>query len=78
MPRQNKEKLPLLSYEELGLTPIRDFDYQNYDKVTFNLFRIGVDTVDLDIQATSLKDLGVPRHFAQFTTSAGSRTELLT
>ena len=28
-----KERGQLLTYEELGLTPIHDFDYENYDKV---------------------------------------------
>lgn len=28
-----KEKGQMLTYEDLGLTPIHDFDYENYDKV---------------------------------------------
>ena len=33
MPKPVKEKIATLSYEELGLEPIKDFDYKNYDKV---------------------------------------------
>ena len=29
----NKEKGQALTYEDLGLTPIHDFDYESYDKV---------------------------------------------
>ena len=32
-----RERSQVLTYEELGLTPIHDFDYENYDKVNFLL-----------------------------------------
>ncbi len=37
-PRQPKEKIATLTYEDLGLPPIKDFDYKGYDKV--NIFFI--------------------------------------
>lgn len=33
----NRDKPITLTYEELGLTPINLFDYENYEKVFFTL-----------------------------------------
>ena len=57
-----------LTYEELSLVPIKDFDYKTYDKVLLFLFRIGVDIVEVDIPVISLKDLGDRKHYVQFIT----------
>jgi hypothetical protein len=66
-----------LTYEELGIPAIKDFDYSNYDKVFIALFRIGAVIVVADTRAISLKDLGDQRLFVLFTISAGSRIKLL-
>ena len=65
-----------LTYEELGLVPIKDFDYKTYDKVILFLFRIGADIVEVVILAISLKDLGDLKPCVPFITSAGSKTKL--
>lgn len=67
-----------LTYEEIGIPPIVGFDYKSYNKVTLSLFRIGADTVEADIPATSRKDLGAQRLSARSTTSVGNRTKRLT
>lgn len=55
-----KKDFPPVSYEELGIIPVKDFDYSNYTKVISipDLFRIGVDTVELDLRVTLLRVLG--------------------
>lgn len=67
-----------LTYEELGIPAIKDFDYPNYDKVKFPLFRIGAAIVAVDIQAILPKDLGDQKLSALSTISAGSKIKLLT
>lgn len=78
VPRQPKEKIATLTYEDLGIPPIKDFDYKGYDKVNIFLFRIGADIVEVDIQVTSLKDLGVQKLYAQCIISVGSKAETWT
>lgn len=65
----------MLTYEEIGILPIKDFDYINYDKVYLILFRIGAVTVEVATRATSPKDHGAQRLFVQSTTSVGNRQE---
>lgn len=67
-----------LTYEDLGIPAIKDFDYANYDKVNFHLFRIGVVIVAVDTQVISPKDLGDPKLFALSIISAGSKIKHLT
>ena len=62
-----------LTYEELGLVPIKDFDYKTYDKVNIFWFRIGVDIAGVVIQVILLKDHGVQKPFVLFTTLVGSK-----
>jgi hypothetical protein len=57
-----------LTYEELGLVPIKDFDYRTYDKVNLLIFRIGADIVEVVIQVILRKDLGAPKPYVQFIT----------
>lgn len=57
-----------LTYEELGLVPIKDFDYKTYDKVILLIFRIGADIVEADIQVILHKDLGAPKPYVRFIT----------
>jgi len=57
-----------LTYEELGLVPIKDFDYRTYDKVILFIFRIGVDIVEVVIQVILHKDLGALKPYVQFIT----------
>lgn len=66
-----KDKNSMLTYEELGIPPIHEFDYENYDKVLFSLFRIGADIVAQDIQVTLQKALGVLRHYVLSITLIG-------
>lgn len=73
IPRQPRERIAILTYEDFGMVPVKDFDYKNYDKVTIPLFRIGVDIVEADIQATLPKGHGDQRHFALYITSVGSK-----
>ena len=77
-PRPPKEKMNILTYEELKLPPISTFDYRNYEKVHSKIFRIGVVIVVVVIQATLPKVLGDQKLSALFTTSVGNRTKLLT
>lgn len=63
----------LLTYEDFGILPIKDFDYKNYDKVKLYLCRIGVVIVEVVTRVTLLKDLGALKLFARFITSAGSK-----
>lgn len=73
--RQPKDKMPILTYEDFGVLPIKDFDFKAYDKVYILQFRTGVATAAVGIPVTSPRDLGAPRLYALFTTSAGSRTK---
>ena len=57
-----------LTYEELGLVPIKDFDYKTYDKVILLICRIGADIVEVVIQAILHKDLGAPKPYVPFIT----------
>lgn len=57
-----------LTYEELGLIPIKDYDYKTYEKVNIFIFRIGADIVEVAIRATLLKDLGAPKPYVQYIT----------
>jgi hypothetical protein len=75
IPKVKEKTAALLTYEEIGILPIKDFDYINYDKVYSYLFRTGAVTVEVVTQVTSPKGHGVPRLFAQCITSAGSRPE---
>ena len=67
-----------LTYEDLGIPAIKDFDYTSYDKVNFHPFRIGAATVAADTQAISPKVLGDRRLSALSTTLAGNKIKLLT
>ena len=60
----------------MGILPIKDFDYKTYDKVTIYLVRIGVVFVAVATPATSPKDHGDRKLYAQCTTSAGNKPEL--
>ena len=56
----------MISYEELGLKPITEFDYKSYDQVIFESnFRTGAGIAEADIQATLPKGHGVLRLFAR-------------
>jgi hypothetical protein len=64
-----------LTYKDLSLPPIKDFNYKNYDKVTLSsIFRTGAVFVAVVTPVTSPKALGDQRPYAQFTTSAGNKT----
>lgn len=65
---KRRSDLQLLTYEELGIIPVTDFDYSRY---LFN--RIGAGIVGLDLQATSPKVHGALVHYAQYITSIGVR-----
>lgn len=69
----NRERGNNLTYEDLGLTPIQELDYETYDKVRVMLFRIGADIAEQDTPATSQKVPGDPRPSAQFTTFTGTQ-----
>ena len=65
------EQAPSLTYEELGLLPIESFNYETYEKVLMSLFRIGADTVDVDMQLASQKGHGEQKLCAVVITQNG-------
>jgi hypothetical protein len=64
----------LITYEQLGIKPISEFDYKNYSEVIFIFYgRTGADTAVADTQAISHKVHGDQRLCARCITSSGNR-----